>query len=87
MLPRKSYSSQMDESGRSVPKQPPPLMVKALPNLNGIKVDFAPEQAKSKMILICFFDILYSIGQTTGGQRGQKFLKNGGNWSIVIDYL
>jgi hypothetical protein len=57
MLSRKPYSSQMDESGRSVPKQPPPLMGKALPNLNGIKVDFAPEQAKGKMILICFFDI------------------------------
>jgi hypothetical protein len=35
----------------------PSLAGKPLPNLDGIKIDFTPAQAKEKRMLVCFFDM------------------------------
>ncbi|MBN2313999.1 MAG: carboxypeptidase regulatory-like domain-containing protein [Sedimentisphaerales bacterium] len=35
----------------------PSLASKALPDLDGIEIDFTPAQAKRKMVLVCFFDM------------------------------
>jgi len=49
--------AELDASGRPVPKQPPSLVGKSLPDLNSISTDFIPEQVKGKMILVCFWDM------------------------------
>lgn len=49
--------AERDSSGRPVPKQPPSLVGKSLPDFENIKVDFSPEQVKDKRILICFWDM------------------------------
>jgi len=49
--------AELDASGRPVPKQPPSLVGKSLPDLNSINTDFIPEQVKGKMILVCFWDM------------------------------
>jgi hypothetical protein len=37
--------------------EPPELVGRPLPNLEGIKIDFALEKAKDKMVLVCFWDM------------------------------
>ncbi len=48
---------EFDASGQRAPKRVPSLVNKTLPDLSSIKIDFHPEQAKNKMLLICFFDM------------------------------
>ncbi len=49
--------SQRGTNRRYVPKQPPSLLGKPLPDLTGIEIDFSPAQHKGKMILVCFWDM------------------------------
>jgi hypothetical protein len=49
--------SERPSATRFVPKQPPSLAGKSLPDFSGIKSDFSVEQGKGKMILACFFDM------------------------------
>jgi len=49
--------AERDSSGRPVPKQPPSLVGKPLPDTESIISDFAPEQAKGQIVLVCFFDM------------------------------
>ena len=49
--------SERPSATRFVPKQPPSLVGKSLPDFSGIKIDFSVEQAKGKMILVCFWDM------------------------------
>jgi hypothetical protein len=37
--------------------EPPGLVDRLLPNLEGIKIDFALQKAKDKMVLVCFWDM------------------------------
>lgn len=37
--------------------EPPGLVGRLLPNLEGIKIDFALQKAKDKMVLVCFWDM------------------------------
>jgi len=50
--------AERDARGRPVPKQPPSLAGKLLPDFENIKIDLSPEQAKDKNILVCFWDML-----------------------------
>jgi len=49
--------AERDSSGRPVPKQPPSLVGKPLPDIKSIISDFAPEQVKGQIVLVCFFDM------------------------------
>jgi len=49
--------TERDTRGRRIPKQPPSLKGKPLPDLSGIKVDLSPEQLKGKMVLVCLWDM------------------------------
>ena len=42
---------------RPDPARAPPLMGRALPGFDGIKIDLAGDQTKDKMVLVCFFDM------------------------------
>jgi uncharacterized GH25 family protein len=48
--------NELDERGRPIPKQPPSLVDKSLPDFNGIKIDLPKDQIKDKRLLVCFFD-------------------------------
>ena len=43
--------------GVDLPKEPPSLVGKALPSLEDLSLSFDLDQAKDKMILVCFFDM------------------------------
>jgi len=49
--------SQYDAKGKRIPKQHPSLVGKPLPDIKSIISDFAPEQAKGQIVLVCFFDM------------------------------
>jgi protocatechuate 3,4-dioxygenase beta subunit len=49
--------SESSSSGRYVPKQPPSLVGKSLPDLKEVKIDLPPADLADKMILVCFLDI------------------------------
>jgi hypothetical protein len=49
--------SERGSSGRFVPRQPPSLVGKPLPDLKALEVDLSLADANSKMILVCFFDM------------------------------
>ncbi|MBN2591285.1 MAG: carboxypeptidase regulatory-like domain-containing protein [Sedimentisphaerales bacterium] len=49
--------SKIISQGRLVPIPPAPLVTKSFPNFENIEIDFSPEQAKGKRILICFWDM------------------------------
>jgi beta-lactamase regulating signal transducer with metallopeptidase domain/protocatechuate 3,4-dioxygenase beta subunit len=56
--PGETYQVQFGDKGITIAERLlPSLLGKVLPNLNGIKIDFSPEQAKGKMILVCFWDM------------------------------
>ena len=56
--PGETYGVQFGDKGIAVAEKVlPSLMGKVLPALDGIKVDFSPEQAKGRMILVCFWDM------------------------------
>jgi len=41
----------------SIPKQPPSLVGKPLPELKDLKIELSPADANDKMILVCFWDM------------------------------
>jgi hypothetical protein len=49
--------SERPSSTRYVPKQPPSLIGKPLPELKDLKIDLTPADINDKMILVCFFDM------------------------------
>jgi len=46
-----------DRSSGSVPKQPPSLSGRPLPDLDGLEIELAPADTENKTILICFWDM------------------------------
>jgi len=46
-----------DRSSGSVPKQPPSLIGKPLPDLDGLEIGLAPADTENKIMLICFWDM------------------------------
>ncbi|HCO92792.1 MAG TPA: hypothetical protein DIU00_02385, partial [Phycisphaerales bacterium] len=46
-----------DDSAGSVPKQPPSLIGKPLPDMDGLKIELAPADVENKTMLICFWDM------------------------------
>ncbi len=42
---------------RYVPKQPPSLVGKSLPDLKGLGIELPPDDITDKMVLVCFFDM------------------------------
>ncbi|HUU15821.1 MAG TPA: hypothetical protein VMW72_01615 [Sedimentisphaerales bacterium] len=56
--PGETYGVQFGDNGIAVAEKVLPSLVgKVVPDLDGIKVDFSSEQAKGRMILICFWDM------------------------------
>jgi hypothetical protein len=49
--------SESSSGTRYVPKQPPSLVGKALPDLKELKLSLSPEDTEDKMLLVCFFDM------------------------------
>ena len=49
--------SERPSSTRFVPKQPPSLVGKPLPDLKDLKIELSPADANDKMILVCFWDM------------------------------
>ena len=47
----------LSPSANSVPKQPPSLVGKPLPELKDLKIDLSPASTSDKMILVCFVDM------------------------------
>ena len=54
---RRVVSAPVNLQGRVVPTQPTSLVNQPFPKFENIEIDFSPEQAKGKRILICFWDI------------------------------
>jgi len=48
---------ELDERGRSVPRQPSSLIGKRLPELKDLGIKFSPDDIESKRILVCFWDM------------------------------
>jgi len=46
-----------DRSAGSVPKQPPSLIGKPLPDLSALKIELVPADTNNKIMLICFWDM------------------------------
>ncbi|HUU16988.1 MAG TPA: redoxin domain-containing protein [Sedimentisphaerales bacterium] len=44
-------------AGIDLPKEPPSLVGKSIPELDGIKIDIPLEDAKAKNLLVCFWDM------------------------------
>ncbi len=49
--------AERDTRGRPVPKKPPSLLGKLLPELKELRVNLLPTDTEDRMILICFFDM------------------------------
>jgi len=49
--------SESSSGTRYVPKQPPSLVGKALPDVKELKLNLSPEDSEDKMLLVCFFDM------------------------------
>jgi len=49
--------SESSSSTRYIPKQPPSLLGKALPDLKQLKIDLPSEDSENKIILVCFWDM------------------------------
>ncbi len=49
--------SESSSGTRYVPRQPPSLVGKALPDLKELKLTLSPEDSEDKMLLVCFFDM------------------------------
>jgi hypothetical protein len=49
--------SERGSSARYVPKQPPSLVGKPLPDLKDVKIDLAQSDLTGKRLLVCFFDM------------------------------
>jgi hypothetical protein len=49
--------SERSSGTRYVPKQPPSLVGKALPELKELKIELSPEDTEEKMTLVCFWDM------------------------------
>jgi hypothetical protein len=49
--------AERDARGRPVPKKPPSLVGKNLPDLQVLKVDLSPNDVRDKTMLVCFFDM------------------------------
>jgi len=49
--------SESPSSTRYVPKQPPSLVGKALPELKGLGIELSPADIQGKMVLVCFWDM------------------------------
>lgn len=49
--------SQRGMTRRYVPKKPPSLVGKSIPDLKDLKIDLSSEDTYNKMLLICFFDM------------------------------
>jgi len=48
---------ELDAGGRPVPKKAPSQVGRTISELDGIEIDFIPEQVKNRMILVCFWDM------------------------------
>jgi hypothetical protein len=48
---------EMDERGRRVPRQPPSLVGKSLPDLKELGIEISPDDIEGKRILVCFWDM------------------------------
>jgi len=49
--------AELDARGRPVPKRPPSLLGKHLPELKDLKIDLSPDNTDNQMLLVCFFDM------------------------------
>jgi len=49
--------SQRGSTGRHVPKRPPSLVGRPLPELKDLQINISPADASNKMILVCFWDM------------------------------
>jgi protocatechuate 3,4-dioxygenase beta subunit/5-hydroxyisourate hydrolase-like protein (transthyretin family) len=49
--------SESSSGTRYIPKQPPSLLGKALPDLKQLKIDLPSEDSENKIILVCFWDM------------------------------
>jgi protocatechuate 3,4-dioxygenase beta subunit len=49
--------SESSSSTRYIPKQPPSLLGKVLPDLKQLKIDLPSEDSENKIILVCFWDM------------------------------
>jgi peroxiredoxin len=49
--------SESSSSTRYIPKQPPSLLGKTLPDLKQLKIDLPSEDSENKIILVCFWDM------------------------------
>jgi hypothetical protein len=49
--------SESSSSTRYVPKQPPSLVGKAMPELKDLGIELSPEDTKNKVMLVCFWDM------------------------------
>lgn len=72
--------SERPSSTRYVPKQPPYLVGKALPELKELKIELLPADVNDKMILICFWDMQqrpsrYCIRQVA--KKAEQFKQQG----------
>jgi uncharacterized GH25 family protein len=47
---------EIDEHGRRVPRQPPSLVGKSLPDLKELGIEISPDEIEGKRILVCFWD-------------------------------
>ncbi len=77
---------ELDERGRRVPKQPPSLVGKSLPDLKELGIEISPDDIDGKRILVCFWDFEQRPSRQCLTQLAEqaKQLKNKGVTVIAV---
>ncbi len=76
-------SERSSSSTRYVPKRPPSLVRKPLPELKDLNIDLSPASTAGKMILVCFLDIEQRPSRNTLRQLSAKAQQLGAKGVVV----